>query len=51
MKAVLVATDSATWSGRRDHAMLMTAYSTGARVSEPWACAGPTPTSLRSSGR
>lgn len=34
MKAVLAATDLATWSGRRDHAMLMTAYSTGARVSE-----------------
>ncbi|WP_243338798.1 tyrosine-type recombinase/integrase [Anaeromyxobacter soli] len=34
MKAVLVATDPSTWSGRRDHAMLMTAYDTAARVSE-----------------
>lgn len=34
MRAVLAATDQATWSGRRDHAFLMTAYNTGARVSE-----------------
>ncbi len=34
MKAVLGATDLSTWSGRRDHAMLITAYDTAARVSE-----------------
>lgn len=34
MKAVLAATDPSTWSGRRDHAMLMTAYDTAVRVSE-----------------
>lgn len=34
MEAVLAATDPSTWSGRRDHAMLMTAYDTAVRVSE-----------------
>jgi integrase/recombinase XerD len=34
MKAVLSAIDVSTWSGRRDHALLVTAYATGARVSE-----------------
>lgn len=34
VEAVLAAPDRATWSGRRDHAMLMTLYNTGARVSE-----------------
>jgi len=34
MKALLAAPDLATWSGRRDHAMLVTAYNTAARVSE-----------------
>jgi integrase/recombinase XerD len=34
MKAVLAAPDLSTWSGRRDHAMLVTAYNTAARVSE-----------------
>lgn len=34
MEAVLAATDLSTWSGRRDHAMLVTAYDTAARVSE-----------------
>lgn len=34
MQAVLAAPDAGTWSGRRDHAMLLTAYNTGARVSE-----------------
>jgi len=34
MKAVLAATDPSTWSGRRDHAMLITAYDTAVRVSE-----------------
>lgn len=32
--ALLVAPDRSTWSGRRDHAMLITFYNTGARVSE-----------------
>jgi site-specific recombinase XerD len=34
MRAVLAAPDVDTWSGRRDHAMLLTAYNTAARVSE-----------------
>jgi site-specific recombinase XerD len=34
MRALLAAPDLTTWSGRRDHAMLVTAYDTGARVSE-----------------
>jgi site-specific recombinase XerD len=34
MRAVLAAPDLGTWSGRRDHALLLTAYITGARVSE-----------------
>jgi site-specific recombinase XerD len=34
MRAVLAAPDLSTWSGRRDHAMLETAYNTAARVSE-----------------
>jgi integrase/recombinase XerD len=34
VEALLGAPDRATWSGRRDHAMLMTLYNTGARVSE-----------------
>ena len=32
--AVIDAPDCATWTGRRDHAMLATFYNTGARVSE-----------------
>jgi integrase/recombinase XerD len=34
VEAVLGAPDQMTWSGRRDHALLMTLYNTGARVSE-----------------
>jgi integrase/recombinase XerD len=34
MRAVLAAPDVRTWSGRRDHAMFLTAYNTAARVSE-----------------
>lgn len=34
MRAVLAAPDFGTWSGRRDHAMLLTAYNTAVRVSE-----------------
>ncbi len=34
VEAILGAPDRATWSGSRDHAMLMTLYNTGARVSE-----------------
>lgn len=34
IRALLAAPDLSTWSGRRDHAMLLTAYNTGARVSE-----------------
>jgi integrase/recombinase XerD len=34
MRAVLAAPDVGTWSGRRDHAMLLTAYNTAVRVSE-----------------
>jgi integrase/recombinase XerD len=32
--AVLAAPDPAQWAGRRDHALLLTLYNTGARVSE-----------------
>ncbi len=32
--ALLTSTDRATWAGRRDHALLLTLYNTGARVSE-----------------
>lgn len=34
MVAVLTAPDRTVWSGRRDHALLLTLYNTGARVSE-----------------
>lgn len=34
MDAVLAACNQATWAGRRDHALLLTLYNTGARVSE-----------------
>ena len=32
--ALLAAPDRSTWGGRRDHALLLTMYNTGARVSE-----------------
>jgi site-specific recombinase XerD len=32
--AILAAPDTQTWTGRRDHALLLTLYNTGARVSE-----------------
>jgi integrase/recombinase XerD len=34
MQALLTAPDSSTWSGRRDYALLLTLYNSGARVSE-----------------
>ena len=34
VKALLAAPDRTVWSGRRDHALLLTLYNTGARVSE-----------------
>ena len=34
MDAILAAPDRTTWFGRRDHALLLTFYNTGARVSE-----------------
>jgi integrase/recombinase XerD len=34
MDALLAAPDRSTWGGRRDHALLLTMYNTGARVSE-----------------
>jgi integrase/recombinase XerD len=34
MQALLAAPDRLTWVGRRDHALLLTLYNTGARVSE-----------------
>lgn len=34
MEALLAAPDRSEWSGRRDHALLLTMYNTGARVSE-----------------
>jgi site-specific recombinase XerD len=33
-EALLIACDRRTWGGRRDHALLLTMYNTGARVSE-----------------
>jgi integrase/recombinase XerD len=34
MDAILAAPDQATWIGRRDHALLLTMYNSGARISE-----------------
>ncbi|MBT3218342.1 MAG: tyrosine-type recombinase/integrase [Proteobacteria bacterium] len=34
IEALLTAPDRATWAGRRDHALLLTMYNSGARVSE-----------------
>lgn len=34
VEAIIAATDSSTWSGRRDRVLLATLYNTGARVSE-----------------
>lgn len=34
MDAILAVCDRTTWHGRRDHALLMTLYNSGARVSE-----------------
>jgi len=34
MEALLAASDRSCWAGRRDHALLLTLYNTGARVSE-----------------
>jgi integrase/recombinase XerD len=34
MQALLAAPDQSTWSGRRDHTLLLTLYNSGARVSE-----------------
>jgi integrase/recombinase XerD len=34
VEALLASPDRATWAGRRDHALLLTLYNTGARVSE-----------------
>jgi integrase/recombinase XerD len=34
VRALLAALDRTVWSGRRDHALLLTLYNTGARVSE-----------------
>lgn len=34
MQALLAAPDPAKWSGRRDHALLLTLYNSGARVAE-----------------
>jgi len=34
IQALLAAPDQSTWSGRRDHALLLTLYNSGARVSE-----------------
>jgi integrase/recombinase XerD len=58
MRAVQEATDTSTWSGRRDHVLLATSYNTGARVSELVSLqasdftAGPTATlHLRGKGR
>jgi site-specific recombinase XerD len=34
IQALLAAPDQLTWSGRRDHALLLTLYNSGARVSE-----------------
>jgi integrase/recombinase XerD len=34
VKALIAAPNGKTWSGRRDHALLLTLYNTGARISE-----------------
>lgn len=34
VKALIAAPDSTSWSGRRDHAFLLTLYNTGGRISE-----------------
>jgi site-specific recombinase XerD len=34
VEAIILAPDRSTWSGRRDHALLLTLYNSGARVSE-----------------
>ena len=34
IQALVAAPDQLTWSGRRDHALLLTLYNSGARVSE-----------------
>ena len=34
MEAILAAPDTRTWTGRRDYALLLTLYNTGARISE-----------------
>ena len=34
VRALLAAPDRTVWCGRRDHALLLTMYNTGARVSE-----------------
>ena len=34
VKALIAAPDCSTWSGRRDHALLLALYNTGARISE-----------------
>jgi len=34
MQALLAAPDPSKWSGRRDYALLLTLYNSGARVSE-----------------
>jgi site-specific recombinase XerD len=34
IEAIVASPDRATWTGRRDHALLLTMYNTGARVSE-----------------
>jgi len=34
MEAILAAHDLTNWQGRRDHAILLTLYNSGARVSE-----------------
>jgi integrase/recombinase XerD len=34
IEAILAAPDRATWTGRRDHALILTLYNTGARASE-----------------
>jgi site-specific recombinase XerD len=34
MEAILAAPDTQTWTGRRDYALLLTLYNTGARISE-----------------
>jgi integrase/recombinase XerD len=58
MDALLAAPDRATWAGRRDHALFLTLYNTGARVSELTALrradvsfAGPPSVQLHGKGR